>query len=322
MTNQIETIHLDAVLKNHGQDMSSKTIAITGTTSGTGFIAARELAKLGAEVILLNRDSSRAEKSLEDLKKLVPGGRFVQISCDLQNFESVRNAVAQVLEKYNQLDILINNAGVMALEDYATTDGYDVQMQTNVLSHFLISKGLFQLLKKSSDGRIVNHTSMARLGGPLEPKYFGPNGGNLGGDNSAEGMMSGPRWERYHQSKLSNFIFTYALKQKLESAGVENVITLVAHPGFAATNLQVTTAESGGLELSPEMMSQAQSAEDGATGILRAAIDPESKSGEFYGPEGWKGYPDIRTPEADLVTQQNIDIFWEGCEAAVGSFEI
>ena len=321
MADQIKTLHLEDVLSNHGQDMSEKRVVITGTTTGTGFIAARELGKLGAEVILLNRDSARAEAALQDLKNLVPDARFVPISCDLQSFASVNAAIDQISAEYDRLDVLINNAGVMALEDQATGDGYDVQMQTNVLSHFLLTKGLFPLLKKSAQGRVVNHTSMARMGGPLEPRYFGPNGGDLGGDDTGA-PMTGPRWERYHQTKLANFVFTYGLKEKLESAGIQNVISVTAHPGFAATNLQLTTADNGGMELTPEIMSLAQSAEDGTTGILRAAIDPKSSSGDFYGPERWKGYPDVRVPEAELITEDNISVFWEGCEAAVGAFDL
>lgn len=325
MSQKVETLHLDAVIKNHHQDLTGKVVAITGTTSGTGFVCAREAAKQGAKVILLNRKSERAEKSLEQLKKEVPEGIFDWINCDLQSFESVKNASKNIQEKYEVVDVLVNNAGVMALEDKATKDGYDVQMQTNVLSHFLLTKELFQLLKKSSQARIINHSSMARLGPPLESQYFEAKGGNLGGDGTEEETMSfkGPRWARYHQTKLANASFTYGLKQKLEAAGIENVMPLLAHPGLALTNLQVTTAENGGMASNSDFMTRAQTAEDGATGIIRAVIDPEAKSGNFYGPTaGWSGYPDLLTPEEDLYSDSNIQINWEGCENAVGKFEI
>ena len=131
----------------------------------------------------------------------------------------------------------------------------------------------------------------------------------------------GPRWERYHQTKLANAVFTYGLKEKLEAAGINNVISLLAHPGLAATNLQVTTASDGGMDGNSEFMNQAQSAEDGATGIIRACMDPESKSGDFYGPTaGWSGYPDKLEPEELLLDKNNININWDGCEKAVGEF--
>jgi NAD(P)-dependent dehydrogenase (short-subunit alcohol dehydrogenase family) len=321
---QIETKHLPTVIADHSQDMTEKVVVITGTTSGTGYICAREVAKKGAKVILLNRKSQRAERSLKALQAEVPNAHFESIECDLQNYASVEDAIAWIKAKYEVIDVLVNNAGVMALEDKATTDGYDVQMQTNVLSHFLLTKELFPLIAKSTEGRIVNHSSGARLGGPLKSEYFGKNGGNLGGDGTKEEnfQFQGPRWERYHQTKLANAVFTYVLKEKLEKAGIVNVMPLFAHPGLALTELQVTSAATGGMDKDAEFMNQAQSAEDGASGIIRAAMDPEAKSGNFYGPTaGWSGFPDVLTPEELLYDPSNIQIFWEGCEKAVGNFE-
>lgn len=305
--------------------MSGKVAAVTGTTSGTGYVCARELARKGATVLLLNRESSRSATSLQKLQEEVPEGNFEAVVCDLQSFDSVRQAAEAIKGKYDQLDVLVNNAGVMALQDQATADGYDVQMQTNVISHFLITKELWPILKKSPEARVVNHSSMARLGGPLSAEYFGPNGGNLGGDGTEEENMSfrGPRWERYHQTKLANCAFTYGLKNRLEAAGITNVKSLVAHPGLALTNLQVTTAADGGMDGDSDFMNRAQTAEDGATGIIRAAMDPAANSGDFYGPTaGWKGFPDLLEPEDLLLDETNLQINWDGCEKAVGAFEV
>jgi NAD(P)-dependent dehydrogenase (short-subunit alcohol dehydrogenase family) len=287
------------------------------------FVCARELAEKGASIILLNRKSERSKTSLQQLKAAVPEANFETIDCDLQNLASVKEAVDKIKSKYDVIDVLINNAGVMALKDQATIDGFDIQMQTNVISHFLITKELFPLLKKSQEARIVNHSSMARLGGPLKMEYFEKNGGNLGGDAPDDDSgFRGPRWERYHQTKLANAVFTYGLKNKLEEASITNIIPLLAHPGLALTNLQVTTAEDGGMDAKSEFMNQAQSAEDGATGIIRAAMDPDAISGNFYGPTaGWSGYPDILSPEDLLLDESNISINWDGCEKAVGKFE-
>ena len=101
MTNEITTLHLDEVIENHSQDMTGKVVAITGTTSGTGYVCAREVAKKGAKVILLNRDSERAEKALQQLQEEVPDGEFDWIKCDLQSFESVRSAVNDIQSKYD-----------------------------------------------------------------------------------------------------------------------------------------------------------------------------------------------------------------------------
>lgn len=319
---EIETKHLKTVLERHTQDMSGKVVAITGTTSGTGYVCARELAKLGAEVLLLNRESERSQAALAKLRQEVPTGSFTAIACDLQDFDSVRRAARHIRDTHEVLDVLCNNAGVMAMPDEATKDGYDVQMQTNSISPFLLTKELLPLLRKSTDGRVVNHTSMARLGPPHEAKYFARMGGDLGGDGTEaeNASFTGPRWMRYHQTKLANCTFTYGLKARLQSHGIENVKVLLAHPGLAATNLQLTTAGTGGMDLSGGLMANAQSAEDGALGILRACADPEAQSGDFYGPERWSGFPDKIAPEDALRDRENIRICWEGCEAAVGPF--
>tara|TARA_R110000868_G_scaffold306734_1_gene567970 strand:+ start:2953 stop:3927 length:975 start_codon:yes stop_codon:yes gene_type:complete len=323
MLKTIQTHHLETVIKNHTQDMGGKVVAITGTTSGTGYVCAREIAKLGATVLLLNRESERSSTSIKQLKEAVPKGAFHQVNCDLQDFESVRSAIEEIKGSFDMLDVLCNNAGVMALPDKATKDGYDVQMQTNCISHFLLTKELFPLLKKSAEARIVNHTSMARLGADLEEKYFGKNGSNLGGNGTEEENSSfqGPRWYRYRQTKLANCAFTYGLKEKMEDHGITNIKTMIAHPGLAATQLQVTTAETGGMEANSDLMTNAQSPEDGATGIIRCCADPEANSGDFYGPERWKGFPNHITPEDSLSDPENIRVNWEGCEAAVGEFK-
>ena len=173
--------------------VDGKVFVITGTTSGTGIVAARTVAELGGEVLLLNRKSGRVEESLQRLRRAVPDGKFVNVECDLQNFASVRQAVGEIKAKYQKIYCLCNNAGIMAQPDEATVDGYDTQMQTNHLSHFLLTAELFPLLeaeaKDTGDARIVNHSSMGRdhtQHKGLEEKYFGKNGGNLGG-NSVEG---------------------------------------------------------------------------------------------------------------------------------------
>lgn len=324
MARVVETKFLPKLLAEHTRDMSGRFAAITGTTSGTGYVCARELAKLGATVFLLNRESERSVASLAKLREEAPGGTFEAIVCDLQDFASVKRAINAIAEKTERLDVLCNNAGVMALRDEATKDGYDVQMQTNCLSHFLLTKGLFPLLQKSDDARIVNHSSGARLGGPLKEEYFGKNGGNLGGDGdeAENASFSGPRWERYHQTKLANCCFTYELHNRLQKAGIANVKSIVAHPGLAATQLQVTTDKDGGMDLNGPFMQQAQSPEDGTIGILRGCADPSANSGDFFGPKEWTGWAELLPPEDLLTDPENLRINWDGCEAAVGAFSI
>jgi hypothetical protein len=105
-------------------------------------------------------------------------------------------------------------------------------------------------------------------------------------------------------------------------ASITNVKALLAHPGLAATGLQTTTAETGGMDLNSRFMAQAQSAEDGALGIVRACADPQAVGGDFFGPQGWTGFPVKLPPEDTLRDPENIRINWEGCEAAVGGFSV
>ena len=141
----LKSKHFDSLFSSLAS-LEGKTVAITGTTSGTGFVSALACGKLGARVLLLNRPSERATAALSELKTKNSNGDFTQIDCDLQSFESVREAAKNLRVLCPEgLDVLCNNAGVMALEDLATEDGFDVQMQTNHLSHFLLTKLCFDL---------------------------------------------------------------------------------------------------------------------------------------------------------------------------------
>jgi len=165
------------------------------------------------------------------------------------NFASVRTAAAAIKEKYGAsgISVLCCKAGIMAFADEATTECYDVQMQTNHLSHFLLVKELMPLLdtaaEKCGEALIVNHSSMARMGINLDAKYMERNCGNLGGDGSSM-FCGGARWVRYSQTKMANAIFTHAIKKRLHAKD-SKVCVLTAAPGLATTNLQVTTVGQG-----------------------------------------------------------------------------
>ena len=307
--------------------LEGKTVVITGTTSGTGAIVARTAARKNAEnLILLNRPSERAKKAEEALKKEETKTNIVSVDCDLQDLESVTSAAAAIKKKYKAVDVLCNNAGVMALEDKATKDGYDVQMQTNHISHFLLTKELMPLLKKAKElrgeARVANHSSEARHGKKLEAKYFEKNGGNLGGDGSSM-FLRGARWVRYQQSKLANAVFTKALAEKFgDDSGLK---ATVAHPGLAATNLQTTTASTGGIGWGMWIMHFSQSQEDGAMPILAACFDKATVNGSFWAPSGMSQFSGpAKQIEWDKksVDKDCIDVLWKTSEEAVGAFEI
>jgi NAD(P)-dependent dehydrogenase (short-subunit alcohol dehydrogenase family) len=311
--------------------LEGKTVVITGTTTGTGFIIARTSIKKGAKtVLLLNRPSERATKTEDDLNAFIVDGSNTTVEtipCDLQDFSSVRAAAAKIKADHEAIDVLCNNAGVMALEDKATKDGYDVQMETNHLSHFILATELYPLLKRAQElrgeARIVHHTSAARKQGgvPLKAEYFGKNGGNLGG-NGASMFMGGARWQRYHQSKLANSVFTKALADKFGDSGIK---AAVAAPGMSSTNLTVSTSQDGGMGSGVWFMRFSQSAEDGAMPVLAACFDPSTNNGDFWEPKnrGNMVGPAVKVPWDKLSKDpKNAKLLWKESEEACGAFTI
>ena len=293
----LKSLHYDNEIKNI-PSLVGKTIAITGTTSGTGFVAAKTVAEKGAQVLLLNRKTDRSKISYDLLKSSCSKENFVDIECDLQSFESVRKAARKITDLCKDgLDVLCNNAGVMALKDQATVDGFDIQMQTNHLSHFLLTKELMPKIKQASEkkgeARIVNHSSIARFGAKkLERKYFEKRGGSLGGNGSnmlLSTLIPQGRWARYSQTKLANAAFTACLHEKFQAENL-SIKSLVAHPGLAITELQNTTVKDGGMGawMTGQFMKGGQSMEDGAIGIIKCIADIDAMSGDFYGPGSGK----------------------------------
>jgi NAD(P)-dependent dehydrogenase (short-subunit alcohol dehydrogenase family) len=326
---EIESVHFPA-FKSRLPSMEGKTVAITGTTSGTGRIAARTMAELGAKVLLLNRKSSRSESSAAALRDAFPDAEIHEVECDLMSFASVAAAAERVRELCPEgLHVLCNNAGVMALPDTATDDGFDVQMQTNHLSHFLLTLELMPLLERAAEAdgeaRVVNHSSTARLWPKrkLLPEYLEKRGGQLGGDGNAwlNVMFLGGRWVRYNQTKLANAAFTAALHQRLQAKG-SKVKALVAHPGLANTNLQRTSVEEGGMgrAFTRWFMKMSQSMEDGAMGLISCMCLPDAQSGQFYGPGkvGTKGRAVPFDLEPYYDNDATRDLLWHKSEEAIG----
>jgi NAD(P)-dependent dehydrogenase (short-subunit alcohol dehydrogenase family) len=304
-----------------------KTIAITGCTTGTGLALAKVYASKGAKVLMLNRTSERSEKACVLVNECAKdGGLAVHVDCDLQSFSSVNRAVEEVKKNVlvkNTLDVLCNNAGIMALPYKGTEEnGFDQQMQVNVLSHFLLTKGLFPLLLNSKDGRIVNHASVAaNTGGDFDLNTLEKH------PKCSEKFSKNHQWEMYGQTKLANIVFTKALDTRLRKKGIKNVKAVVAHPGFAATDLQKTHAQNGGMFgnfvmnlIGLPFLGLFQSAEDGAAGILLCSSG-EVEGGRLYGPSKGarsKGFPEAHEPKAKPITEEMQDKFWKKNEAAVG----
>lgn len=283
-----------------------KCVAITGCTTGTGYWCAVAAARKGAAcVLLLNRASDRAEAA-EKAIKAEGGARVETVACDLQSYASVRAAAAKlnaIAAEFGGLDALVNNAGVMGVPDERTGDGFDVQMQTNHLSHFLLTKLAMPSLDAAAaargEARIVQHSSGARGGGRsddgvghLRPEFFAAcEAGSLGGDGEPANFMA-PCFNRYHQTKLSNSVFCVALHNKLQAAG-SKVKSLVGEPGVATTELAgnlvmghiVSGNDTSWTAGMAKMYPTQQSAADGACPIMMCAFAAEAGSGDFYAPK-------------------------------------
>lgn len=333
---EIASVHFPEFYKTL-PSMAGKTVAITGCTSGTGFICARVCAEKGARIIMLNRPSPRADAALAALREAVPSCDATHVDCDLMSFESVRSAGEQLCRDLSEtgLDVLCNNAGIMGVKDEATTDGCDTQMQTNHLAHYLLTAEVLPLLKSAAamrgEARVVNHSSGARNRGgegkkPLDEKYLRKNGGDLGGDKVGWLPFTGGRWTRYQQTKLANVVFTYALRDELQAAGGEysNIKALVAHPGLSATNLQVNSANDGGMGQGFTdflMKHAAHSGEDGSMGLIRCCCDTEAKTGDFYGPRKLTGPAVLMpaAPEEAFADESSRKMLWEVSAEVTGA---
>ena len=306
-----------------GDALRGKTVVVTGSTTGLGLIIARTCASRGAKVFMLNRPSARASAAVEDVGRV---GDAIGVACDLQSFASTREAAQNVMtQSGGVVDVLILNAGVMACPFDATpSDGYDVQMQTNVMSHWLLTRELFPALRASSAARVVSQSSLAaKMSSALKKECF----------EKAPKCTSWTKstWDVYGQTKLSNLVFTEALQTRLNDAGITNVLAVAAHPGIAATELQVTTAKNPGRGASSFQLALLgksgifQSEADGATPALFAAFDASVSGGDFFGPNRLfqcKGAPK-KVPKDKKVTPEACDILWSGCEAATGvSFDL
>lgn len=296
------------------RSLAGKAVAVTGTTSGTGYWCALVAVQKGADaVFLLNRTSHRQKVSDADMEKAADraGGKTAvhSIECDLTSFASVRAAATEIslrcLALYGGLDVLACNAGIMATADERTCDGYDEQMQVNHLSHFLLVKKLMPCLEAAAvqrgEARVVQHSSGARFF-PLGPLKFGGKHfeqcprNSLGGNSSTFAVVNfaGAQNVRYHHSKLANPVFAMALHAKLLERG-SRVKSLVCEPGFAATSLPANgwqldatrTPVSNAVfsAMMPAFRRLCQSGADGACPLLVACFSEEAGSGDFYVPE-------------------------------------
>ena len=284
-------------------DQSGRTAVVTGANSGLGLSTARELARAGAHVVLACRNLEKGEAALQEVGS---GAELEQL--DLASLESVKAFAERFLASHDGLDLLINNAGLMAPPRGVTADGFELQFGTNVLGHFALTGRLLRALEGREDGRVVTLSSGAHKIGRINFD-----------DLQSERRYS--RWRAYGQSKLGDLMLALELDRRLRAAG-STVRSIGAHPGYAATNLQSTAPpalDRAVMAVSNRLL--AQSGDMGALPTLYAATYPGLEGGTYIGPDGFmeqRGHPEPVTPSKAARNEENARRLWDVCEELTG----
>ena len=262
-------------------DQSGRTALITGANSGLGLETARALAQRGARVVLACRSLAKAEAACQELAA-EGGGELIPLELNLADLASVRRGAEQVAEHCGAIDLLINNAGVMAPPRQLSAQGFELQFAVNHLGHFALTQQLLPVLRPGA--RVVHVSSGA--------SYFG----RIAFDD-LQSEQRYDAWAAYAQSKLANVMTALELQRRLNGQGAD-VLSIAAHPGLARTNLQPSSVAARGSRveaLAYRLMDPLfQTAAMGALPQLYAATAPNAEPGGFYGPGGLgnlKGYP-------------------------------
>ena len=259
-------------------NLEGRTFVITGANSGIGYEAAKYLGDAGGDIVMVCRSVDKAQIAKNELLKSVKGQVDI-IQMDLTDLSSVRKAAEEVRKKYNKIDGLINNAGIMMTPQQKTIEGFDLQMGANHLGHFLWT-GLLIDLVEAADGRVVVVSSLVHK---MHKK----------GGFDFDDFMSDDKYDpmkAYTQSKLANLMFAFDLDRRLKNAG-SNVVCIACHPGYTDTNLQ-STGPRGFMKAILAVMNKlmAQKTTAGSIPTVLAAAGKEAQRGGYYGPQDSSEY--------------------------------
>ena len=266
-------------------DQHGRTAVITGANSGLGLQTARALAGKGATVVMACRNQEKGEAALRSVREQHPQASVELLELDLADLASVRKAAEALLAGHDRIDMLFNNAGVMALPHRTTADGFEMQFGTNHLGHFALTGLLIGRLLGTEGSRIVNVSSTAHKWGRMN-------------FDDLQSEKRYRKWRAYGQTKLANLLFTRELQRRL-AARDSSTIAVAAHPGYAATHLQTAGPEMAGNKVMRAVQIAAnklfsQSDAMGALPQLYAGTAPDVVGGEYFGPDGRfeaKGHP-------------------------------
>lgn len=290
-----------------------RTAIVTGANSGLGFHVARALALRGARVIMACRNLEKGEHARELIEQEGPAVEPEVWKLDLGSLDSVRQFSARFMASGTQLDLLINNAGLMAIPHARTKDGFEMQFGVNHLGHFALSALLWPSLYMTKGSRLVQVSSLAHRFGSIR-------------FDDIHWEKTYKKWGAYGMSKLANLLFVKELSDRIGEKGAHVTIT-AAHPGYADTELQAKGARMKGNRLGAASMNLinkilAQSGEKGALPILYAATADGVEPGGYYGPGGWMkmhGWPAQETPDLTRVNKKAAQQLWEVSERLTGT---
>jgi protochlorophyllide reductase len=260
---------------------------VTGANSGLGLETVAELARAGARVLMAGRSETKLDKAIAEVRRRHAEADIEPVQLDLASLASIRKAAGEISSRGERLDLLVLNAGVMAVPEGKTEDGFELQFGTNHLGHFALAGLLLEGMLDRAGSRVVVVTSDARRIGRID-------------FSDLHGRQRYGPWRAYSQSKLANLIYADTLDRKLRNAKAAT-IAVAAHPGYAATNLQTGSNWFQNTYYNLGNMLVAQSAEAGAWPQLYAATMPEVAGGSLYGPGqlgGLRGYPKLLHVEA------------------------
>jgi len=291
-------------------DQSGRTAIVTGGNSGLGYFTSLELARHGARVVVASRSDVRGKEAIARIIAEVPNADVELRPLDLADLTSIRSFADGIQSSYPSVDLLINNAGVMAIDKAKTADGFEMQMGTNHLGHFALTGLLLPLMITVDGARVVTVSSNAHKPAKLDL-------------DDLQHEKRYRKWVVYGQTKLANLLFAYELQRRLTAADAP-LISVAAHPGTAATNLVRVSAGDNPIKaavMAGGVRLFSQSGARGALPQLYAATAPEVEGGEYFGPNGIAeqfGYPKRVNSTSASKDKETAKALWRMSEELTG----